>query len=74
MSIIMLFFVGMSSGTSVVVAQRFGAGNRQALQRAVGTIAFLTLAGSVCLTVFGLIVCSRSTRLLAIYFSSSLIN
>lgn len=64
MSIIMLFFVGMSSGTSVVVAQRFGAGNRQALQRAVGTIAFLTLAGSICLTVFGLIVCRPLLKML----------
>ncbi len=57
MSLIMLFFVGMSSGASVVVAQRFGAGNRDALQKAVGTIAVMALVGSAGLTVFGLLVC-----------------
>lgn len=57
MSIIMLFLVGMSSGTSVVVAQRYGAGNRNALQKAVGTIACMTVVGSIGLTVIGLAVC-----------------
>lgn len=64
MSIIMLFFVGMSSGTSVVVAQRVGAGNKAALQRAVGTIACMTLVGSLCLTVFGLLVCKPLLQML----------
>lgn len=64
MSIIMLFFVGMSSGTSVVVAQRVGADNKEALQRAVGTIACMTVVGSVCLTVFGLLVCKPLLQML----------
>lgn len=64
MSIIMLFFVGMSSGACVVVAQRSGAGDKTALQKAVGTVAFMTLAGSVCLTLFGLSVCKPLLKML----------
>lgn len=64
MSIIMLFFVGMSSGACVVVAQRSGAGDKTALQKAVGTVAFMTLAGSVCLTAFGLSVCKPLLKML----------
>lgn len=60
MNLIMLFFVGMSSGSSVVVAQRVGTKNREALQKTVGTVAVMTLAVSAFLTVFGLLVC-RST-------------
>lgn len=64
MSIIMLFFVGMSSGACVVVAQRSGVGDKTALQKAVGTVAFMTLAGSVCLTAFGLSVCKPLLKML----------
>ena len=56
MNLIMLFFVGMSSGSSVVVAQRVGTKNREALQKTVGTVAVMTLAVSAFLTVFGLLV------------------
>jgi putative MATE family efflux protein len=57
MSIIMLFMVGLSSGSTVIVAQRTGAKNREALQKAISTIACLTLMCSVFITVVGLIIC-----------------
>ena len=55
-SIINLFAIGLSSGSNVVIAQRVGSGNREALQKAVSTVSFLTLSCSVFITVLGLIV------------------
>ena len=55
-SIINLFAIGLSSGSNVVIAQRVGSGNHDALQRAVSTVSFLTLSCSAFITVLGLIV------------------
>ncbi len=55
-SIINLFAIGLSSGSNVVIAQRVGSGNHDALQRAVSTISFLTLSCSAFITVLGLII------------------
>ena len=56
MSLINLFMIGLSSGSSVVIAQRMGAKDMDALQKAVSTIAFLTLACSLFITAAGLAV------------------
>ena len=55
-SIINLFAIGLSSGSNVVIAQRVGSGNHDALQKAVSTISFLTLSCSAFITVLGLII------------------
>lgn len=55
-SIINLFAIGLSSGSNVVIAQRVGAGDREALQKAVSTVSFMTLTCSAFITVVGLIV------------------
>lgn len=57
MSIIMLFMIGLSSGSTVVIAQRMGAKDQKALQNTVGTIAALTLMCSAFITVFGILIC-----------------
>ena len=56
MSIINMFLIGLSSGSTVVIAQRVGLGDREALNKAVGTTAFLTLACSLFITAAGLAV------------------
>lgn len=58
MSLINLFMIGLSAGTSVVIAQRMGARDLEALQKAVSTIAFLTLICSLFITAAGLAVLS----------------
>lgn len=64
MSIINMFLIGLSAGSNVVIAQRVGAGDRQALQRAVETIACLTLVCSLFITVAGLLAGKPLLRLL----------
>lgn len=54
MSLINLFMIGLSAGSVVVIAQRVGAKDMYALQKAVSTIAFLTLACSLFITAAGL--------------------
>ena len=56
MSLINMFMIGLSTGSNVIIAQRVGADEDQALQRAVCTVAFLTLACSLFITVAGLAV------------------
>ena len=56
MSLINLFMIGLSAGSGVVIAQRMGAGDMDALQKAVSTIACLTLACSLFITAVGLAV------------------
>lgn len=53
MSLINMFMIGLSTGSTVVIAQRVGAKNVQALQKAIGTIACLTLLCSLFITVVG---------------------
>lgn len=54
MSIINMFLIGLSTGSTVVIAQRVGTGDGEGLQRAVNTIGCLTLLCSVFITVVGL--------------------
>ena len=56
MSIINMFLIGLSSGSNVVIAQRVGSGDRNALEKALGTTGFLTLSCSMFITVVGLLV------------------
>ena len=56
MSLINLFMIGLSAGSGVVIAQRMGARDMDALQKAVSTIAFLTLVCSLFITIVGLAV------------------
>jgi putative MATE family efflux protein len=56
MTIINMFLIGLSSGSNVVIAQRVGAGDGKALQKAVGTVAVLTLSFSAFITIVGLCV------------------
>ena len=55
MSIINMFMIGLSSGSTVVIAQRAGAADRDGLQKAIGTIGCLTLLCSAFITVAGLL-------------------
>lgn len=55
MSIINMFMIGLSSGSNVVIAQRVGAGDKQALQKAIGTVGCLTLLCSAFITAAGLL-------------------
>ena len=54
-NLILGFFVGVSSGATVVIAQQYGAGNRETLSRVVHTTAVLSLATGAVLTVVGVL-------------------
>ena len=54
-NLILGFFVGVSSGATVVIAQQYGAGNRETLSRVVHTTAALSLATGAALTVVGVL-------------------
>ncbi|MBQ6239569.1 MAG: MATE family efflux transporter [Firmicutes bacterium] len=56
MNIINMFMIGLSTGSNVVIAQRSGAKDADALQKAVSTVAFLTVVCSLFITVVGLAV------------------
>ena len=56
MSLINMFMIGLSTGSNVVIAQRMGAKDTKALQKAVSTVAFLTLVSGIFITVVGLFV------------------
>ena len=56
MNIINMFMIGLSTGSNVVIAQRSGAKDADALQKAVSTVAFLTVVCSFFITVVGLAV------------------
>lgn len=49
------FFVGLASGASVIISQFYGAGDVKNLSKAVHTAMALSLAGSVILTVVGIL-------------------
>ena len=49
------FFVGVSSGASVIIAQHYGAGKREDVSRAVHTAVALALLSGALLTVVGLV-------------------
>lgn len=54
-NLILGFFVGVSSGAAVIIAQQYGAGNREVLSRVVHTTAALSLAAGVFLTAAGVL-------------------
>jgi len=54
--IIGMFMIGLSTGANVVIAQRAGSGDNAALQRALNTVAILTLTCSAIVTVLGLLI------------------
>lgn len=60
------FFVGLSSGATVVISQFFGAGDGKNVSKAVHTAIALALAGGVLLTVAGLLTSRVSLELLGV--------
>lgn len=56
MSLINMFLIGLSAGSNVIIAQRYGAKNEEALKKAINTVGFLTLACSAFITIAGLAV------------------
>ncbi len=55
MSIINMFMIGLSTGSTVVIAQRVGAKDRDGIQKALGTIGCLTLLCAAFITVIGIL-------------------
>ena len=64
MSLINMFMIGLSTGSNVVIAQRVGAKDSAALQKAVSTVAFLTIVSGLFITVVGLAVSTPLLHLL----------
>jgi putative MATE family efflux protein len=58
------FFVGISSGATVAIAQHYGANNREGVSRVVHTTAALSLAAGAVLTVVGILYVPGTLRLL----------
>ncbi len=50
------FFMGLSSGATVVIAQFYGAGRREEVKKAVHTAVALAIAGGIFITVVGLLI------------------
>ena len=55
MSVINMFMIGLSTGSTVVIAQRAGAKDQEGVQKAIGTIGCLTLLPAIFITVAGLL-------------------
>lgn len=60
------FFVGVSSGATVIISQFFGAGDAKNVSKAVHTSMALALAGGVIIMVLGLLTAEPSLRLLGV--------
>ncbi len=58
------FFMGLSSGATVVIAQFYGAGRREEVKKAVHTAVALALAGGIFITVVGLLTSSWVIRVM----------
>lgn len=56
-TIMNLFLIGLSAGSTVLIAHSSGSGSSEILQRNLHSIAFLSLMISMILTVVGLIIC-----------------
>lgn len=52
-------FVGLSSATNVIVARKFGAGNKSGVSKAVHTAVAVCIAGGVFLAVMGIVFCKK---------------
>ena len=57
------FFVGLSSGATVIISQYYGGGREDMTQRAVHTAIALSLAGGAALMVIGMAIAPASLRL-----------
>ena len=57
-NLMIVLFMGISTGATIVVSQYFGARDREGLSRAVGATVVLTLLSGVVMTVIG-VTCSR---------------
>ena len=60
------FFVGVSSGATVIISQFFGAGDAKNVSKAVHTSMALALAGGLIIMVFGLLTARPSLELLGV--------
>ena len=58
------FFMGLSSGATVVIAQFYGAGRGEAVKKAVHTAVAMAIAGGVFITVVGLLISSWIIRVM----------
>lgn len=58
------FFVGLSSGATVIISQFYGAGNRENVRKSVHTAIALSIAGGAAITVAGLLFAAPALRLL----------
>ena len=56
------FFVGLSSGSTVIISQYYGAGNRESVRKAVHTSIALSVAGGAIIMVFGLLFSGAALR------------
>ncbi len=63
LNLMIVLFMGISTGATIVVSQYFGAKDRQSLSQSVGTTITLTLCSGLVMTVLGLL-CSRPLLLL----------
>ena len=88
LNLIIGFFIGLSSGATVIISQYFGGGDREEINRAVHAAIALSVAGGAVLTVLGLIaapwmlqmlntpadVMQFATPYLRIYFAGTIAN
>ena len=65
-SLLINFFIGVASGTSVIVSQHFGARDEDAVSRAVHTGMALSLAGGALVTVLGTALAPFSFRAISL--------
>lgn len=63
LNLMIVLFMGISTGATIVVSQYFGAKDREALSRAVGTTVMLTLWSGILMSVIGML-CARPLLLL----------
>ena len=52
-------FVGLSSATNVIVARKFGAGNKNGVSKAVHTAIAVCITGGIFLAVMGIVFCKK---------------
>ena len=64
LNLIIGFFIGLSSGATVIISQYFGGGDEEEISRAIHASIALSLAGGVLLTVVGLIAAPWMLQLL----------
>lgn len=60
------FFMGLSAGAGVVIAQRYGARNLEGVKTGIHTAMALTIFMTVVLTIIGVFVCDDILRLIAV--------